>query len=182
MPGTDGVCRLPRGSDHPASRFRSCLCVLYRIRAVQTARVFFISHTMHRDRSSRISLLSSHEKSSQRSSSIFTERSRASTPSPTSSYTDLQNEDPRPPIVLGICAMDTKARSRAMREILTRIVDRARGSIEVKVFGDKVILDEGTPEYYHAALPFKRVASHRCRKLAALRCSHLFLLYRFPSR
>ncbi|KAI0036789.1 histidine phosphatase superfamily-domain-containing protein [Vararia minispora EC-137] len=38
--------------------------------------------------------------------------------------------------------MDTKARSRAMREILTRIVDRARGSIEVKVFGDKVILDE----------------------------------------
>lgn len=35
-----------------------------------------------------------------------------------------------------------KARSKAMREILTRIVDRARGAIEVKVFGDKVILDE----------------------------------------
>ncbi|TFK43551.1 histidine phosphatase superfamily-domain-containing protein [Crucibulum laeve] len=29
-----------------------------------------------------------------------------------------------------------------MREILTRLVERARGAIEVKVFGDKVILDE----------------------------------------
>lgn len=39
--------------------------------------------------------------------------------------------------------MDIKARSKAMREILTRIVERSRGAIEVKVFGDKVILDEG---------------------------------------
>ncbi|KAI9513349.1 cortical actin cytoskeleton protein asp1 [Russula earlei] len=38
--------------------------------------------------------------------------------------------------------MDVKARSKAMREILTRLVDRARGTVEVKVFGDKVILDE----------------------------------------
>ena len=40
--------------------------------------------------------------------------------------------------------MDIKARSKAMREVLTRIVERARGAIEVKVFGDKVIMDEGT--------------------------------------
>jgi hypothetical protein len=39
--------------------------------------------------------------------------------------------------------MDVKARSKAMREILTRVVERAQGAIEVKVFGDKVILDEG---------------------------------------
>jgi hypothetical protein len=39
--------------------------------------------------------------------------------------------------------MDIKARSKAMREILTRLVERSKGSIEVKVFGDKVILDEG---------------------------------------
>lgn len=39
--------------------------------------------------------------------------------------------------------MDVKARSKAMREILTRIVERSRGVIDVKVFGDKVILDEG---------------------------------------
>ncbi|THV08568.1 hypothetical protein K435DRAFT_740770 [Dendrothele bispora CBS 962.96] len=38
--------------------------------------------------------------------------------------------------------MDVKARSRAMREIIIRLVERARGAIEVKVFGDKVILDE----------------------------------------
>lgn len=46
------------------------------------------------------------------------------------------------PIVLGVCAMDVKARSRAMREIIIRLVERTRGAIEVKVFGDKVILDE----------------------------------------
>ncbi|KAJ6484981.1 histidine phosphatase superfamily-domain-containing protein [Mycena vitilis] len=46
------------------------------------------------------------------------------------------------PMVLGVCAMDVKARSKAMREIVTRLVERANGAIEVKVFGDKVILDE----------------------------------------
>ena len=39
--------------------------------------------------------------------------------------------------------MGIKARSKAMREVLPRLVERARGAIEVKVFGDKVILDEG---------------------------------------
>ena len=46
--------------------------------------------------------------------------------------------------ILGVCAMDVKARSRAMREILTRIVQLGDGAIDVKIFGDKVILDEGT--------------------------------------
>ncbi|KAJ6515933.1 histidine phosphatase superfamily-domain-containing protein [Mycena sanguinolenta] len=45
-------------------------------------------------------------------------------------------------MVLGVCAMDVKARSKAMREIVTRLVERANGAIEVKIFGDKVILDE----------------------------------------
>ena len=54
-------------------------------------------------------------------------------------------------IVLGVCAMDIKARSRAMQEILTRFVERGGPLVEVKVFGDKVILDEGTalvPEFH----------------------------------
>ena len=40
--------------------------------------------------------------------------------------------------------MDIKARSRAMQEILTRVVDRGGQLVELKVFGDKVILDEGS--------------------------------------
>lgn len=39
--------------------------------------------------------------------------------------------------------MDIKARSKPMREILTRLVDRTRGAVEIIIFGDKVILDEG---------------------------------------
>jgi hypothetical protein len=50
--------------------------------------------------------------------------------------------------------MDVKARSKAMREILTRLVDGARGTVEVKVFGDKVILDEGEPRFLTCTLLF----------------------------
>jgi inositol-hexakisphosphate/diphosphoinositol-pentakisphosphate 1-kinase len=128
------------------------------------ARVFF--HNMYqRDHI----YLGYSERSSPRSSSLVT---RSSSPSSTSSYSDLaltldsrdskygynlphlsdlgdlldySKHVPNPKsIILGVCAMDIKARSKAMREILTRIVERARGAIEVKVFGDKVIMDEGT--------------------------------------
>lgn len=87
-------------------------------------------------------LFGSTDRSYPRSSSAIT---RSSSPSSVGSYSDLAlaMEHNKPPIILGICAMDVKARSKAMREILTRLVERARGAIEVKVFGDKVILDEG---------------------------------------
>ena len=50
-----------------------------------------------------------------------------------------------PTVVLGVCAMDVKARSKAMREILTRLVDIEKGGVDVKIFGDVVILEEGKP-------------------------------------
>ena len=50
---------------------------------------------------------------------------------------------PTKAVVVGVCAMDVKARSKAMREILTRLVERGGNMVDVKIFGDKVILDEG---------------------------------------
>ncbi|KAF8812456.1 hypothetical protein BYT27DRAFT_7182898 [Phlegmacium glaucopus] len=101
-----------------------------------------------RDRQSHIYLHYA-ERPSHRSSSIVT---RSSSPSSTGSYSDLaltldsRDSNRHVPnsksVILGVCAMDIKARSKAMREVLTRLVERARGAIEVKVFGDKVILDE----------------------------------------
>lgn len=126
---------------HSVSCYRT---VFHCIRFHSTFALLSDMANIHRDgRQSRFSLLQSPDRNPARSSSRLTERS--STPSPTGSHSDLLyvSEQIRTPIILGVCAMDIKARSKAMREILTRLVERARGGVEVKVFGDKVILDEG---------------------------------------
>ena len=65
---------------------------------------------------------------------------------------------------IGVCALDSKARSRPSRSILTRL--QGNGEFDVVVFGDKAILDEGK----HIPKPSVPVADqiHRRGKLACM--------------
>lgn len=54
---------------------------------------------------------------------------------------------PAPLGIIGICALDVKARSKPSRNILNRLI--ANREFDVVVFGDKTILDEGTSSLWY---------------------------------